>query len=92
MSVRFDELRPWAIGPAVSLRREPFGALAYDFDSRRLSFLKHPVLVSVVEGLASAPSALAACEAAGVGERLRPAIVRGLAGLAERGMIVERMR
>ena len=74
----------------MSLRPEPFGALAYDFTSRRLSFLKHPQLVAVVEGLRDAPSAADACAAAGVADTDLPAMVRALAQLAERGMIVER--
>lgn len=37
--------------PAVSLRPERFGALAYSFDTRKLSFLKHPDLVRVVDSL-----------------------------------------
>ena len=33
---------PWRLDDAVSLRPEPFGALAYHFGTRRLSFLKVP--------------------------------------------------
>jgi mycofactocin biosynthesis protein MftB len=90
MSASFDEQRPWALGPSVSLRPEAFGALAYDFNTRRLSFLKHPLLVSVVDALAAAPSAASACAQAGVAERDRDAILRALEQLASRGMIVER--
>jgi [mycofactocin precursor peptide]-tyrosine decarboxylase / 3-amino-5-[(4-hydroxyphenyl)methyl]-4,4-dimethylpyrrolidin-2-one synthase len=32
--------RSWLRGDGVALRRERFGALAYDFDSRRLAFLR----------------------------------------------------
>jgi putative mycofactocin binding protein MftB len=87
----FDEHRAWALRPTVSLRPESFGALAYDFESRRLSFLKHPVLVKVVEALPTAPTASAACEAAGVSNDARGPIIRALAQLAEKGMIVERV-
>ena len=41
----------YQISPNVSLRPERFGALAYSFDTRKLSFLKHPDLVRVVESL-----------------------------------------
>lgn len=41
----------WRLSATVALRPEPFGALAYDFTSRRLSFLKTPQLVSVVRAL-----------------------------------------
>jgi putative mycofactocin binding protein MftB len=36
----FDLDRPWQVGRGVALRPERFGALAYSFDTRRLSFLK----------------------------------------------------
>jgi putative mycofactocin binding protein MftB len=51
----------------VGLRPEPFGALAYHFDTRRLVFLKSPGLVALVESLsqfASADEAIAAADAA----------------------------
>jgi putative mycofactocin binding protein MftB len=86
----FDAQRAWALKPTVSLRRESFGALAYDFSTRRLSFLKREVLVDVVEALADQPSAAHACAAVGVTERQRPAILRALGVLADRGMLSER--
>ena len=39
------------LSPSVSLRPEPFGALAYHFGNRRLTFLKRPELVEVVNSL-----------------------------------------
>ena len=36
----FDLNRGWRLSPAVALRPEPFGALAYHFGNRRLSFLR----------------------------------------------------
>ncbi len=41
----------------IGLRPEPFGALAYHFDTRRLVFLKSPVLVDLVSNLGDYPSA-----------------------------------
>jgi putative mycofactocin binding protein MftB len=90
MNPDFDEGRPWGLKPTVSLRSEPFGALAYDFETRRLSFLKHPLLVDVVRALEGHPTASAACAAVGVAEGRKAAIVRALGVLAERAMIVER--
>ena len=86
----FDPRRPWRRSPTIALRPEPFGALAYDFTSRRLSFLKSPDLVRVVEGLAVAESALVALDAAAIPARQRPAYLEALATLAAAGMITMR--
>ena len=83
----FELERPWALSPQVSLRPERFGALAYHFGTRRLSFLKSPQLLRVVESLAEEPTALAACRRAGVPESEMPAYARALATLADTDMI-----
>ena len=62
----FDASRPWTLHPQVSLRPEAFGALAYHFGTRRLSFLKSRTLLAVVESLAGQPTGRLACLAAGV--------------------------
>jgi putative mycofactocin binding protein MftB len=85
--VAFDLERGWALHPQVALRPEPFGALAYHFGTRRLSFLKSRTLLAVVEGLAGCESARAACAAAGVPEAELPRYARALEALAESGMI-----
>jgi putative mycofactocin binding protein MftB len=74
----------------VVLRPEPFGALAYDFRTRRLSFLRSQKLVDVVEGLAHQRSARAACETAGVTEQELPDYVAALERLAASEMIAPR--
>ena len=79
--------RPLELDPQVALRPEPFGALAYHFGTRRLSFLKSRRLLAVVEGLADAESARAACAAAGVPEADLPRYARALEALADSGMI-----
>ena len=71
----------------VALRPEPFGALAYHFGTRRLSFLKTRKLLAVVEGLAQGGSARSACAAAGVRGDELPVYTRALATLANTGMI-----
>ena len=83
----FDLERSWALDPQVALRPEPFGALAYHFGTRRLSFLKSRTLLAVVEALSSQPSAREACRAAGVSDEQLPQYTRALATLAETGMI-----
>ncbi|MGD9736109.1 MAG: mycofactocin biosynthesis chaperone MftB [Solirubrobacterales bacterium] len=87
---QFDLDRPWRLNPQVSLRPESFGALAYHFGTRRLSFLKSRALLGVVEGLAEAPDAATACRAAGVPDEQLPAYGRALATLAGTEMIVPR--
>ncbi|WP_299052631.1 mycofactocin biosynthesis chaperone MftB [uncultured Nocardioides sp.] len=80
----------WGLSGSVALRPEPFGALAYDFHTRQLSFLKTPTLVTVVRGLADAPSVTEALAAAGVAERERMAYLGALETLARTGIIKER--
>jgi putative mycofactocin binding protein MftB len=86
----FDPDRPWRRAPSVALRPEPFGALAYSFSTRKLTFLKSTALVSVVESLADQPSAVAALAACGIPDGQRPAYLRALADLARSAMIEER--
>jgi putative mycofactocin binding protein MftB len=83
----FDLNRAWCVDPRVALRPEPFGALAYHFGTRRLSFLKTRTLLAVVQSLADHPTAREACVHAGVGEREVPAYARALESLAASGMI-----
>jgi mycofactocin biosynthesis protein MftB len=85
--VAFDLERAWALDPQVALRPEPFGALAYHFGTRRLSFLKSRRLLAVVEGLGSSATAREACAAAGVGDAELPRYARALEALADSGMI-----
>jgi putative mycofactocin binding protein MftB len=85
--VSFELERAWRVDAQVALRPEPFGALAYHFGTRRLSFLKSRTLLAVVRGLDGAPSARAACETAGVTEAQLPQYSQALAALAESGMI-----
>ena len=85
-----DLARPWALDDQVALRPEPFGALAYHFGTRRLSFLKSRKLLAVVECLGEQPTAHDACVAAGVTEAEMAAYSRALRTLATSGMIHER--
>lgn len=56
----------WRVHPQVAVRDEPFGALLYHFHTRKLSFLKNRTIVGIVRDLENHPSAIAACEAAGI--------------------------
>jgi putative mycofactocin binding protein MftB len=86
----FELDRPYALDPQVALRPERFGALAYHFGTRRLSFLKSRPLLRIVESLGDQPSARAACAAAGVDRSELPRYATALGTLASTGMIRER--
>jgi putative mycofactocin binding protein MftB len=85
-----DLERPWALHDQVALRPEPFGALAYHFGTRRLSFVKSRKLLAVVRGLAEQPTGHDACLAAGVTDAELPAYAHALETLVASGMIRER--
>jgi mycofactocin biosynthesis protein MftB len=86
----FDADRPYRLSGSVSLRPESFGALVYDFHTRRLSFLKTRMLVRVVEVLGDHPDVHGALEAAEVPAPQREQYLKALAGLAQAGTIKAR--
>jgi putative mycofactocin binding protein MftB len=75
------------LDPQVSLRPERFGALAYHFGTRKLSFLKHPDLVAVVESLSGERTVEDALLAAGVDRARWPSFLAALATLETSEMI-----
>lgn len=77
----------WRLSPSVSLRPEPFGALVYDFSTRRLSFLKTLRLLDVVRRLDGSTEVAEALRAAGVAEAEREGYLRALDGLAATGVL-----
>ena len=83
----FDLNRAYRLNPAATLRPEPFGALAYHFGNRRLSFLKTRQLVTVVRLLESHDSAADALAAAGVPVPQRARYAAALAVLADSEVI-----
>ena len=86
----FDPDQAYRCSPRVALRPEPFGALAYDFGTRRLSFLKTTTLVEVVRTLAEQPDVHTTLDAAGVPGDQRSRYLEALAGLADTGTIEPR--
>ncbi len=86
MTAPFEPDRGYTLNPAVALRPEPFGALAYHFGTRRLSFLKAPDLVDLVRGL-GAHRCVSDALATVPGSR-RDVYLRALAALAAADMIV----
>ncbi|MFF4354980.1 mycofactocin biosynthesis chaperone MftB [Streptomyces sp. NPDC001530] len=90
MAADLDPSRPYRLQASVALRPEPFGALAYDFRTRRLSFLKTPALVRVVRELADQPDAHSALVSAGVPADQHTRYLTALAGLLATGTIEPR--
>ena len=84
----FDPQDHYRLSPRVGLRPEPFGALAYHFDTRRLVFLKSADLVELVKSLEAHPSADAAIDTVvGPSTDRRGAYVTALESLCESGVV-----
>ncbi len=77
----------YRLAPDVSLRPERFGALAYSFDTRKLSFLKHPDLVSVVSSFDGTATVQEVLDAVGVDPRRHASFLSALATLETSEMI-----
>jgi mycofactocin biosynthesis protein MftB len=77
----------WTVSPSVALRPEPFGALAYHFGNRRLTFLKRPELVRVITSLSAHTDLRHALVEAGVPTDQHGAYAAALAQLAATDMI-----
>ncbi|GAB3492781.1 mycofactocin biosynthesis chaperone MftB [Flexivirga lutea] len=82
--------QPWELNGSVALRPESFGALAYDFTTRRLSFLKDPALVDVVRQLGDHPNITETLDAVGISDDQRPHFQAALERLADQHLIVRR--
>lgn len=78
----------WELHPKVALRLEPFGALAYHYGNRRLTFLRSPELVALVRELGSYPSVDDALAGTGVPEARWPAFRKAIEALASGDLIV----
>jgi mycofactocin biosynthesis protein MftB len=83
----FDANRPYELHPDVALRPEPFGALAYHYGNRRLSFLRSPELVQLVGELSAHGSATESVTAIGVAAERWPSLLRALESLANSGVV-----
>jgi putative mycofactocin binding protein MftB len=79
--VTLDPDRRYALHPKVALRPEPFGALAYHYGNRRLTFLKSADLVELVRDLSRHATVAEALEARGVDQERRAGYLRALATL-----------
>jgi mycofactocin biosynthesis protein MftB len=76
--------------PSVSVRPEPFGALLYHFGTRRLSFLKDPRMLALVQELPGQACVRDACTAVGLTDAQVPQYVRALEVLVRTDMLVPR--
>lgn len=83
-----DPNRRYALHPRVALRPEPFGALAYHYGNRRLTFLKSADLVELVRDLPRHATVAEALEARDVDQERRAAYLRALATL-ERSEVID---
>jgi putative mycofactocin binding protein MftB len=81
---------PLELDPQVSLRPEPFGALAYHYGTRRLVFVKHQDVVDVARQLAGQPTLAAALQACGIAESRWPSFAKAFATLNESEIVRER--
>ena len=77
----------WMLSPAVALRPESFGALAYHFGNRRLTFIKRPDLVALVNALGECSDVRTALVNTGVPESEWGACVEALGRLASTDMV-----
>ncbi len=87
-SLPFDADAPYRLHPKVAIRPEPFGALAYHYDNRRLNFLRAPELVALVENMGDHPSVREAFRASGIDPRRWPSFEKALASLADSEILV----
>jgi len=70
----FDPGSAYRLSQQVALREEPFGALAYHYGNRRLTFLRSPSLVDLVRGLDGEETVEDAISASPMGERKKSAV------------------
>ena len=79
--IEMDLDTAYELHPQVAIRPEPFGALAYHYDNRRLVFLKHLDVVEVVKSLSSHPNLRATLETCGVEQSRWPSFIKALDSL-----------
>ena len=72
----------WELDPQVALRPEPFGALAYHYGNRRLTFLRSSDLVELVRSLGDHPSVDDALAASPIATDKWPSFEHALESLA----------
>jgi putative mycofactocin binding protein MftB len=86
-AVGFNPEIAYELHPQVALRPEPFGALAYHYGNRRLTFLRSHELVELVKILGEHDCAASAMRAAGIEESRRRPVESALASLEASGVV-----
>lgn len=76
-----DTAAPYELHPQVALRPEPFGALAYHYGNRRLTFVRANELVELLRDLGAHDSVDDALAASDVVRERWPAFRNALANL-----------
>jgi putative mycofactocin binding protein MftB len=76
-------LTAYQLDPQVAIRPEPFGALAYHYGNRRLTFLRDPQLVDLVRDLEHHESVDEALAASGIDPKRWPSFRKALDALSE---------
>lgn len=89
-ALAFDPTRAYRLAPNVAVRAEPAGGLVYHHGSRRLAFLRSPLLVELLRELERHDSVEAALALSSIPSRRRPAFRRALAALAASEIICAR--
>ena len=83
----FDPEQRYGLHPQVALRPEPFGALAYHYGNRRLTFLRSDRLVTLVRALDAHGSVTEALSASSFPPERWPSVLTALAQLARSEVI-----
>ncbi len=84
----FDLDCAYRLHDQVSVRPEPFGALAYHYGNRRLNFLRAPELVALIESLPDHATVRAALSASGIETRRWQSFEQALASLVASEFLV----
>ncbi len=87
-SPAFDRRAPWRLHPGVAVRPEPFGALLYHYGTRRLTFVKDPTLLRVLQSLEGSSSVDAAMVAGEVPPESRTRYAAAIERLAATDMLL----
>lgn len=82
-----DPCCAYDLAPQVALRPEPFGALAYHYGNRRLTFIRAPELVDLVRDLKNHESVDAALAASAIPSSRWPAFRSALTSLLDSEVI-----